>query len=113
MTTYTWAVTALYTETVGSEQDYVVIANYNVVGVDGEYTASLSNIARFSTESVSPFIPYAELTEDIVIGWIQQDLGVDGVANLEACIQGQIDSQINPPVVPVNTPLPWSTPVTN
>lgn len=113
MTTYTWAVTALYTETVGSEQDYVVIANYNVVGVDGEYTASLSNIARFSTESMSPFIPYADLTEEIVIDWIQQELGVDGVANLEACIQGQIDSQINPPVVPVNTPLPWATPVTN
>jgi hypothetical protein len=45
--------------------------------------------------------------------WIIDELGNDGVANLEACIQGQIDSQINPPVVPVNTPLPWSTPVTN
>ena len=113
MTTYTWAVTALYTETIDGHQDYVVIANYTVVGVDGTYSAELSNIARFSTASVSPFIPYAELTEAIVIDWIQQDLGVDGVANLEACIQGQIDSQINPPVVPVNTPLPWATPVTN
>ena len=113
MTIFTWAVTALYTETVGTEQDYVVIANYSVVGVDGTYSASLSNIARFSTESMSPFIPYDQLTEAIVIGWIQTDLGVDGVANLEACIQGQINSQINPPVVPVNTPLPWSTPVTN
>jgi hypothetical protein len=113
MTTYTWAVTALYTETVNDEIDYVVIANYTVVGVDAEYSASLSNIARFSTASVSPFIPYAELTEDIVIGWIQDELGIDGVSNLEACIQGQIDSQINPPVVPVNTPLPWATPVTN
>lgn len=108
MTTYTWAVTALYTETIGTEQDYVVIANYEVIGVDGEYSTSLSNIARFSTESVSPFIPYAELTNDIVIGWIQDELGVDGVSNLEACIQGQIDAQINPPVVPVNTPLPWA-----
>ena len=113
MTTYTWAVTALYTETVGTEQDYVVIANYEVVGVDSTYSASLSNIARFSTESVSPFIPYEDLTEADVIGWIQADLGVDGVNNLYACIQGQIDSQINPPVVPVNTPLPWSTPSTN
>ena len=113
MTTYTWAVTALYTETIDGHQDYVVIANYNVTGVDGEYSASLSNIARFSTESVSPFVPYAELTEDIVIGWIQQELGEDGVNNLYACIQGQIDSQINPPVVPVNTPLPWATPSTN
>lgn len=109
MTTYTWAVTALYTETIAGEQNYVVIAGYEVVGVDGDYTASLSNIARFSTESVSPFIPYEDLTETIVITWIQDELGVDGVSNLEACIQGQIDSQINPPVVPVNTPLPWAT----
>jgi len=108
MTTYTWAVTALYTETIAGQQNYVVIANYNVVGVDDTYTASLSNIARFSTESVTPFIPYEDLTNDIVIGWIQEDLGVDGVSNLEACIQGQINSQINPPIVPVNTPLPWA-----
>ena len=114
MTTYTWNVTALYTETVAGEQNYVVIANYEVIGVDGQYTAGLSNIARFNTASVSPFIPYENLTNEIVVGWIQTDLGVDGVSNLEACIQGQIDSQINPPVVPQNTPLPWSTvPVTN
>jgi hypothetical protein len=108
MTNFTWAVTALYTETIGNEQDYVVIANYEVVGVDGEYTASLSNTAQFSTESVSEFIPYADLTNEIVIGWIQAELGEDGVSNLEACIQGQIDSLINPPVSPENTPLPWS-----
>jgi hypothetical protein len=107
MTTFTWAVEALYTETIADQQDYVVIANYTLVGVDGEYEASISNTARFSTESVSEFIPYAELTEAIVVGWIQEELGVDGVSNLEACIQGQIDSQINPPVAPVNTPLPF------
>lgn len=112
MTTYTWNVTSLYTETVAGEQNYVVIANYEVIGVDGQYTAGLSNIARFNTASVSPFIPYEDLTNDIVIGWIQTDLGVDGVSNLEDCIQGQIDSQINPPVVPQNTPLPWAAPIT-
>jgi len=113
MTTYTWNVTALYTETIAGEQNYVVIANYEVVGVDGEYTASLSNIARFSTENVDNFTPYEDLTNEIVIGWIQAELGTDGVDNLYACIQGQIDSQINPPVVPQNTPLPWAAPVTN
>ena len=109
MTTYTWEVTSLYTETIATEQDYVVIANYTVVGVDDTYSAELSNIARFSTASVTPFIPYAHLTEDTVIDWIQQELGPDGVSNLEACIQGQINSQINPPTVPQNTPLPWAT----
>jgi hypothetical protein len=109
MTTYTWNVTALYTETVDSEQNYVVIANYTVIGIDGTYSAELSNIARFSTASVSPFVPYEDLTNEIVIGWIQDELGPDGVSNLEACIQGQINSQINPPVTPQNTPLPWAT----
>jgi hypothetical protein len=109
MTTYNWNVTALYTETIAGEQNYVVIANYEVVGVDGTYSASLSNIARFSTENVDNFTPYEDLTNEIVIGWIQAELGVDGVSNTEACIQGQIDSQINPPVVPQNTPLPWAT----
>ena len=108
MTTYTWAVTALYTQTIAGEENYVVIANYEVVGVDDTYSASLSNIARFSTESVTPFVPYEDLTNEIVITWIQDELGVDGVNNLQACIQGQIDSQINPPVTPVNTPLPWA-----
>ena len=107
MTQFTWLVTTLWTETIAGEQNYVVIASYDVTGIDGTYTASLSNTAQFSTANVSNFIPYEDLTNEIVIGWIQEELGVDGVANLEACIQGQIDSQINPPVVPQNTPLPW------
>ena len=106
MTTFTWIVTTLWTETIAGEQNYVVNAAYDVTGVNGTYTASLQNTAQFSTASVSPFIPYDQLTNDIVVGWIQQDLGVNGVNSIEACIQGQIDSQINPPVVPVVTPLP-------
>lgn len=108
MTTFNWNVTQLLTETIAGEQNYVVIADYDVTGVDGQYSSSLSNSARFSTANVENFIPYEDLTNDIVVGWIQSQLGVDGVANYEASIQGQIDSQINPPVVPVVTPLPWS-----
>jgi len=108
-TTYTWTVTNLYTVPAPNEPDYVVTALYNVVGVDGDYTASLSSSAQFEVIADQPdFTPYSELTEAQVLGWIQTQLGTDGVANLEACIQGQIDSQINPPVSPENTPLPWA-----
>lgn len=108
MTNYTWNVTQLYTQTIEGNTDYVVIANYNTTGVDGEYTSSLSNTAQFSTADVTTFIPYADLTEEIVIGWIKESLGANGIISVEACIQGQIDSQINPPVSPQNTPLPWN-----
>lgn len=106
MTTFTWIVKQLLTQTIDGEQNYVVIANYEVTGVDGDYTSSISDSARFSTANVDNFIPYQDLTNDIVIGWIQALLGVDGVANYESSIQGQIDSQINPPVTPEVTPLP-------
>lgn len=106
MTTFKWLVKTLLTTTIEGEQDYVVVANYEVIGTDGTYSSSLSDSARFSTANIDTFIPYQDLTNDIVIGWIQSILGVDGVANLEASIQGQIDSQINPPVTPEVTPLP-------
>jgi len=108
MTNYTWTITNLYTQTIDGKEDYVVIAYYDVFGTDGTYEASLtSNVAQFSTEDVGVFIPYADLTEEIVLGWIKETLGENGIISIEACIQGQIDSQINPPQVPVNTPLPW------
>ena len=109
MTQYTWTITNLYTQTIEGKEDYVVTAIYDVVGVDGEYTASMTfNTAQFSTEDVTEFTPYAELTEEIVLAWVKESLGENGIISIEACIQGQIDSQINPPVSPENTPLPWN-----
>ena len=107
---YNWTVTNLYTLDEGTETDYVVTALYSVTGietVDGtEYTASLSNSAQFEVVQGATFIPYADLTNTIVIGWIETQLGVDGVSNIEACISGMINSEINPPVSPQNTALP-------
>lgn len=108
MTNFNWIVNALYTETIDGQQDYVVISIFDVVGVDGEYSASVQGSQTFSTESMSPFIPYNELTNDIVVGWIQESLGQEGVDQIYNCIQIQLDEQINPPVVPQNTPLPWA-----
>ena len=107
MTTFSWIVKQLLTQTIDGEQNYVVIANYDVVGVDGEYSSSISDSAKFSTDNVDNFTPYDQLTNDIVVGWIKSVLGPDTVANYEESIQGQIDSQINPPVTPQDTPLPW------
>jgi hypothetical protein len=86
------------------DPNYVVNAIWEVTGVDGEYTASIGGNTMFSSEGQSTFIPYNELTEATVIGWIPQEQ----IASAQACVQGQIDSMITPPVSPENTPLPWS-----
>ena len=110
--TYNWVVTSMSTLQISpTETDYVVTANYSVIGVDGTYTSSIQDTATFSVEDRDPnYIPYQDLTNDIVIGWIQTGLGADSIANIEYCIADQIEMQINPPVTPEPTPLPWVTP---
>jgi hypothetical protein len=109
MTNYIWTIKDLFTQTIEDKEDYVIKAIYDVFGSDGTHSAELTNnITYFSTESVGAFIPYDELTEGVVLSWIKETLGESGVMSIESCIQGQIDSQINPPVEPINTPLPWN-----
>ena len=105
MTTFTTAIDQMYTVN-QPDPDYVVNVLFTVTGVDGEYTASIGgNISFSSSEAPETFIPYASLTPEIVTGWIEAS---GQLPNLQACVQGQIDSMITPPVSPQNTPLPWA-----
>ena len=108
MINYTWKVTQLLTETIEGNENYVVIAHCETIGVDGEYSASVPNVIQFSTEDVTVFIPYEDLTEEVVIAWIKESLGEEGVLLIEESIQSQIEAQKNPPVTPQETPLPWN-----
>ena len=102
MTTFTTTITAMYTLQ-QPDPNYVVNALWTVTGVDGEYTASIDGNTQFSSDQANPFIPYDQLTEATVIGWIPPE----AIASAQANVQGQIDSMITPPVSPANTPLPW------
>ena len=102
-TTFTTRITQMYTLQ-QPDPNYVVNALWEVTGVDGANTASIQGNTMFDSNQSSTFIPYANLTEAIVIGWIP----ADQLANAQANVQGQIDSMITPPVSPENTPLPWA-----
>jgi hypothetical protein len=85
------------------DPDYVVNAIWQVTGVDGKYAATIQGNTQFSSQQGLAFIPYDQLTEAVLIGWIP----ADQITSAQACVQGQIDSLINPPVSPENTALPW------
>jgi hypothetical protein len=103
MTNFTTTITRMYTVQ-QPDPDYVVNVLWEVTGVDGEYTASIGGNTTFNSNQSPSFIPYDELTEATVIGWIPEN----AIASAQSCVQGQINSMINPPVSPENTPLPWS-----
>ena len=103
MTTFTTTITAMYTLQT-PDPDYVVNALWQVTGVDGEYTASIVGNTTFnSADQTGPVTPYDQLTQAIVIGWIPEN----AMASAQACVQGQINSMITPPISPSNQPLPW------
>ena len=102
---YTTTINAMYTVNTPNP-DYVVNVLFTVSGTDGTNTASIDGNIQFSSEQESAFIPYDQLTQAIVLGWINE--ATDNQANYYANIDGQIASIVNPPVSPQNTPLPWS-----
>ena len=102
-TTFTTKITAMYTLQ-QPDPNYVVNALWEVTGVDGTYTASIGGNTQFDSQQSETFIPYDQLTEAIVIGWIPENQ----MTSAQACVQGQIDSMITPPVSPQDTALPWA-----
>ena len=109
MTTYTWSIKAMSVMPVLEGQtDVVVSANWNILGEDQGYTYNLAGWQNFTLQQGEGFTPYDQLTEAQVIGWVQSAMGEGGVASMEAAVQGSLDALINPPVVPMIAPLPWT-----
>jgi myo-inositol-hexaphosphate 3-phosphohydrolase len=81
---------------------FVVTVHYTVNAVDGDYTASTYGTVGY-TQGEGSYVPYADLTEVEVVGWVQESLGKDTV---EASLAAQIELQKNPVQ---ETGLPWVT----
>ena len=111
MTTITWSIEQMscYPQELG-ETDVVFSAAWRVNGVDDTSGTPLYATV-YGSQGIAPytkgaaFIPYANLTQAEVIGWVQDAMGAEQVAAINANIEQQIESQVNPTVV--TPPLPW------
>jgi hypothetical protein len=104
--TYTTIINKMYT--VPNPTGYVVNVLFTVSGTDGTHTASIDgNITFEPKQNEQGFIPYSQLTQAEVLGWINAQ--TNNQENYYANIDGQINSMVNPPVSPSAQPLPWNT----
>lgn len=99
MTTYLWTIPQMNRLTADG---FVVTVHYNVSATDGTYNASTYGTVGYTEQPGETYIPYADLTQEMVVGWVQNSLGKDTV---EASLQSQIDAQINPVQ---EAGVPWS-----
>ena len=99
-TTFTWNIANLERETVDG---YVYTAHYTIDAKDDTYSAGAYGSIGF--ERPETLIPFADLTKEIVVGWVKDALGTEKVTEIEVALQGQLDEQRNPTKA---AGLPWS-----
>jgi hypothetical protein len=78
------------------QTDVVYNIHWIVTGVDGDYSATNIGTQVVTLDPESTFIPFKDLTNEIVVGWTKEAMGEDQVDQIETSIAGQIEDQKNP-----------------
>jgi hypothetical protein len=100
-TTFEWGVAQMERHTADG---IVFTVHYTVAANDGTYASSAYGSIGLE-QPEGEVIPFASLTPEIVIGWVQDKLGgEDKVAEIQAALQAQIDEQRAPSKA---QGLPW------
>jgi hypothetical protein len=88
-----WHVANLERET---QDGFVYQAHYTVDAVteDGTYRSGAYGSASF--ERPENLIPFADLTEELVVQWVQEALGTEKVAEISAALTAQLEEQRHP-----------------
>jgi hypothetical protein len=103
--TYNWIVEYMncYPQSEG-QTDVVFTVGWRCNATDGKYDATQYGTVSVTYEPGEPYTPYAQLTQDQVLGWVWEN-GVNKDAT-QSALDTNIANQVNPPVV--TPPLPWS-----
>jgi hypothetical protein len=94
----TWTISTMERYIGGDNDGGVIVAHWRVteeetVG-DDTFSASAYGTASFTPDaSASDFVPYADLTESVVLGWVWDSMDKDAV---EASLTANIAEQKNP-----------------
>jgi len=87
----TWHIANLERETADG---FVFIGHYTIDMSDGTYNAGAYGSIGF--ERPENLIPFSELTEEQVIGWVKEALGADKVAEIDQALLNQLEEQRHP-----------------
>jgi hypothetical protein len=94
----------------GDLVDFVVIVYWSRIAKEiinkKEYFATINNSLSFLKNDVIDFIPYENLTYEIVCSWLNSNLNTN---ILDLNLDAQINNQLKPPTI--NLPLPFENPI--
>ncbi len=86
------------------ETNIVYNVHWIVTGVDGDYSSKAIGTQTVPLSEDGTFIPFEDLTNDVVVEWTKEAMGEEQVASIEAGIASQIKALINPTSVTLIIP---------
>jgi hypothetical protein len=89
-----------------NDDGFVCNVYYGASKTDETHTEFVYSSVSFKKQPQESFIPYSELTEEIVIGWVKDRLGVDAISNMEKLLDEKIADQKKPKV---EEGMPWAS----
>jgi hypothetical protein len=126
MITFEYVVTSMLSyPQYDSEKDVVFKVYFNYVGtetvdvqsqdpitkqpvtIQRKFTSQISSDVEVTYQGTSPFVPYDQLTNSQVTGWIESSVNPGVIDAWQSKITSDINNQINP--TEQQLPLPWQS----
>lgn len=104
--TYTWSILKLECAVNEDGKENVVKSiSWQLTATDGTNTTGLVNNSQIELNPDAPFISYEDLTEEVVLGWVQENLGEEKITGLHVILDAHLVTMQSPQVVV--PALPW------
>ena len=84
--------------------DVVYNVHWIVTGTSDTYSSTSIGTQTVTLDESTPFVPFADLTNDIVVGWTKDAMGEEQVASIESGIADAIEKEINPVTATMQLP---------
>ena len=110
--TYSWTIQRLAYE-IGPDSDGHSDVVYNVDWLltasdddDPPHEALWAGLTHVTWEDTDDWIPYEDLTKAVVVGWVEEDIGEDGLVAMKLKLDAQIAEEVTPTRETSRT-MPW------
>ena len=106
MTTIAWKIDSLEVKVQENElSDVVCVIHWRLHAQEGNVATSNYGSMSVGVPDEDEFIPFDELEEATVIGWVHDAMGEEAVAAAETSVAAQLANLLAPAII--NKPLPW------